>query len=150
MHAMTYKSKRSRILVGRVYVTAMLLILFILYSIPLHSNGIYSDMLNIISVFPKDHTFEENLFVSSHEIGHHVYFTKLSQEQRNEYEKLVKDSNIYIDDYARTNVAESFAQEFAYTITYNVNMIVIPDEHKQFWIDNQKDIYKMSYGVDIE
>lgn len=149
MHAMTYKARRSRVLIGRVYTTALLLIILMLIGVTLRSDGIYSNIINIISVFPKDHTFEENLFISSHEIGHYVYFVKLTPEQRNSYEQLFNDTNERVDDYANTNAAESFAQEFAYTITYNVNMITVPTEHRQFWIDNQKDIYRMSYGVDM-
>ena len=149
MHAMTYKARKSRVLIGRVYTTALLLIIIMLFSITLRSDGTYSNIINIISIFPKDHTFEENLFVSSHEIGHHVYFTKLTQAQRDEYEQLFKDSNEFVDEYAKTNAAESFAEEFAYTITYNVNMVTVPKEHQKFFIDNNTSIYKLSYtGVD--
>jgi len=150
MHAATYKARRSRVLIGRVYTTALLLIIFLLIGVTLRSAGIYSKELNIISVFPKDYSFAETLFVSSHEVGHYVYFTKLTQEQRNEYERLFADSNEFVDEYARTNAAESFAEEFAYTITYNVNTITVPKEHQKFFTDNEANIYKVYYtGVDI-
>jgi len=150
MHAATYKARRSRVLIGRVYTTALLLIIFLLIGVTLRSAGIYSKEINVIAVFPKDYSFEENLFISSHEVGHYVYFNKLTQTQRDEYERLFNDSNEFIDEYAKTNAAESFAEEFAYTITYNVNIVTVPKEHQKFFIDNETNIYKLSYtGVDL-
>jgi len=150
MHAATYKARRSRVLIGRVYTTALLLIIFLLIGVTLRSAGIYSKELNVISIFPKNYSFAETLFVSSHEVGHYVYFTKLTQEQRNEYERLFADSNEFVDEYARTNAAESFAEEFAYTITYNVNIVTVPKEHQKFFTDNEANIYNVYYtGVDI-
>jgi hypothetical protein len=142
MHAMTYKARRSRILLGRVYITALFLIIGIMLWNSYRSDGFYSKEINFIGIYPKDFSYMDNLFIASHEVGHYVYFTKLTPQERQEYEKLFKDSNSFIDDYAAISPAESFAEDFAFTFDHSIDLDYLSTSHKRFFINHQKDIYR--------
>lgn len=142
MHVMTYKSRQSRIFISRVYTSAIVIIMLLFTWNSLRSDGFYSKEINVIGIYPKDNTYMENLFVSAHEIGHYVYFTKLTQAQRDEWEQLYIDSNEFSDSYARTNAAESFAEDFAYTFEHYIEFNFIPNSHQIFFRKYQDYIYK--------
>ena len=144
MHAMTYKSRRSRIFVSRVYASAIVVIMLLFVWNSLRADGFYSREINFIGIYPKENTYMDNLFVSTHEIGHYVYFTKLTPEQRQSYEKLFIDKNSLIDNYAGTNAAESFAEDFAFTFSHYIDLQYLSKSHEKFFIDNQNEIYKSS------
>lgn len=69
--------------------------------------GVYFD--NKIYVCKWDEYF---MFYKYHEIGHHFY-TKISVEQKKEYNKLYSTATDYYDDYSKTDVEEDFANNFS-------------------------------------
>jgi len=88
-------------------------IIFLLINLVTQADGAYSKEANFAVIFTKDLNMDRLVYVSSHELGHYIYFKKMTEEQRIEYEQLFKDSNEYITDYSMTNAAENFAEEFA-------------------------------------
>jgi len=91
------------------------ILIFVILNLYNNSNGAYSKELNFMLLFPKDNTASVNMTVAAHEIGHYVFFTKLSQSQRDEFINISRNSKTYITAYARTNEQEDFAEMFAYS-----------------------------------
>jgi len=105
-----------------------------------NAGGIYSKELNLIAIFPKNNSTYFQFYTAAHEIGHYVYYNKLTAEDRAEYEQLFYSSDEYITDYSKTNAVENFAEEFAgitYTFVYED---FVSNSRKDFF---RKNIHKM-------
>lgn len=57
---------------------------------------------------------DESVFY--HELGHHVWYTKLSKHEKQEWCELWNETRSFITNYASTNCKEDFAENFAYFI----------------------------------
>jgi hypothetical protein len=102
----------------------------------INMSGAYSKEVNLIMLFPKDSTVEWNLYAASHEIGHYVYYKKLSQEDRDLYERIYKDSNMRVSEYGATNVQENFAEEFAQAVSYTYDLSKVSEDRQNFFKTN--------------
>jgi hypothetical protein len=76
--------------------------------------GVYIDSSNSIYVCKDPHTE----FYTNHELGHHVWFDILTEEERKEYTELYekakkKGIRFFYREYSRTTVLEDFADNFA-------------------------------------
>lgn len=94
------------------------LILFVgtvVYFVYAYNNyaGTYNSNLNVIILYPDDYPAGTEFTVAAHEIGHYVYFQKLTKEQRDEWREIYEDSNSFISEYASTNELEDFAEMYA-------------------------------------
>jgi len=111
-HCNDPKVKRLR-KVTRITLFALIAImLFLILNLYFNTAGAYRRELNTIFVFTKDYDATNTMYASNHEIGHYLYFNKLSQSQRDEYDRLFKDSNVYMSTYAMTNSTEDFAEMY--------------------------------------
>jgi Zn-dependent peptidase ImmA (M78 family) len=111
-------------------------VLFLFANIYMSADGVYSKEVNIIGIFPKDNSVDRQLEVAAHEIGHYVYYKQMTQEQRDEYEKIFNDSNMFVSEYSKTNVYESFAEEFAARITFIYSPDAGSKDKRKFFEEN--------------
>lgn len=138
--------RKKIILAARIVLFIILSILiFVVANLYTNSAGAYSKELNIAMLFTKDYDAYTNISVATHEIGHYVYFNKLSQSQRDEYEKLFAGSTVFVSDYARTNAQEDFAEMFVQATSCQINpeFLVLQDKNKQeFFKKNIEEMIK--------
>ena len=68
-----------------------------------------------------------------HEYGHHVWYTKLSKEQRQNYTNIYNNATEFVTTYAlEGGVKEDFAESFAYYMLGKYNQL--PDDRKSYII----------------
>ena len=84
--------------------------------------GIYVDEFQTIYICDIG-TADEKEYTKLHEIGHYVWFRKLTDSQRADYTKLYdramkQGRKAFPTDYAMTNVLESFAEDY---VAYQIN-----------------------------
>lgn len=60
------------------------------------------------------------LQTSAHEIGHHVFYTRLTQQERREWAHIHNNTEAgeYVSDYAMEDAAEDFAESFETVIRF--------------------------------
>jgi len=76
--------------------------------------GIYFPPTDMVMFYGKGYTADELHYIADHEIGHHVWFRDLNDNQRERYINIYNDSNYYITEYSKTNAEENFAEEYAF------------------------------------
>jgi len=102
---------QQKIFYARIFLFIIVSILvFCVSNLYINSAGAYSKELNISMVFPKEYDYLSTLKVSAHEAGHYIYFKKMYQEERDEYQKIFNNSNEFVSDYAKKNAEEDFAE----------------------------------------
>jgi len=136
MHALRFKERRRRNIITSINICIFAFLIFLMCNIYFNASGVYSKELNLIMLYPKDYPTEFVFHVSAHEIGHYVYFTKLTPEKIAEYEQLFLDSNEYVSEYSKTSAAENFAEEFAYATVCDMSPIYVTDSRVKFFTDN--------------
>ena len=131
---MTENKHAKYIMPARIILIIVFAVLvFVILNLLNNADGAYSKELNIAFVFTKDNSSDRQFLVAAHEIGHYVYFKKLTQAQRDEYENIFKNSAEFISDYSKTNAVENFAEEYAYsTVTFRCNNSV-SQSRKEFF-----------------
>lgn len=143
MHALQISRERKMIWGLRLILLACIIVTAIIYYNFDQTAGSYSKEINLIAVYPKEYTTNEVFTISAHEIGHYIYYKKLTEKQRQEYEKIFNSSNEYISEYSKTNAAENFAEEFALTTRTYVYINSVSPSRKEFF----KSIYDDNVGI---
>jgi len=136
MHAITFKQNKRRKIMAGINLTAIIIIIFLCMNTYNNAAGVYSKEINTIMIFPKDYSTGSQFFTAAHEIGHYVYFQKLSHEDRVEYEKLFADTNDFVSNYSKTNASENFAEEFAYATTCRFDPRYVSDTRREYFEKN--------------
>jgi len=113
MHGLRFKKNMPLKLLSSFTLICLASVIFLLINLVTQADGAYSKEANFAVIFTKDLNMDRLVYVSLHELGHYIYFKKLNDIERKQYEQLFNDSNIYITDYSMTNAAENFAEEFA-------------------------------------
>ena len=63
-------------------------------------------------IFPRDLTIEEITSTFNHELGHYIWFCKMTNKERRTYQQ-IDDEVIYkVSDYSRKNIREDFAESY--------------------------------------
>lgn len=110
-----------------------------------HSDGAYSKETNLIFLFPKEHTTHEVTTVAMHEIGHYVFFKRLTANERQEFIKISNESNYFVTPYAQTNAIEDFAEMFSYSMfcEFRPEFLSAQDQNKiNFLIDYKEEMFR--------
>lgn len=133
MHAATFKNLRRYRYATIANVLAIAFVCYLAFNTYQNSAGSYSKEINTIFVYPKDNPAMSQFYTARHEIGHYVYFKKLSEADRKEYETLFNDSNYFITDYSKMNAVENFAEEFAFATYTNMSIDYVSPSRKNFF-----------------
>ena len=142
MHALMLSMTKRRNKAS--FLTLIMMIIMVAVALNLYTNasGAYSKEINTIMIFPKDNSVWSQFHTAGHEIGHYIYFTKLTAEDRAEYEKLFNDSNEFVSQYSKTNAAENFAEEFSW--------VSLTQVHPEFVSDSRKDFFEKNWDKMVE
>jgi len=81
--------------------------------------GTYNKQSHMIVINASNHYGNVNGVIGSayHEIGHWIWFEKLTVEQRKEYRQIYSALDWYATEYAETNVVEDFAETYEFYST---------------------------------
>ena len=79
-------------------------------------NGEYKNKTNNIIIFAKDRTVQEVSETMTHELAHLIWFKKMNDSQRQEYEHIRNNSTFTVSGYANKNVKEDFAESVKHLI----------------------------------
>ena len=139
--------KRSRMmaLTNLAAIGVICVICFNLYN---NAAGSYSKELNLIMLYPKDYPVSSQMHTAAHEVGHYVYFQKLSHEDRLEYEKIFNDSNEFITTYSKINASENFAEEFAWATNCTFDPQNVSDSRLEYFEKNYSEMMKWQGNYD--
>jgi len=119
-------------------------LLFVIAFTYFNFGGSYLQHADLIFFYGKDYSADELHYIADHEIGHHVWFIELNDEERKEYINIFKDSNYYITDYSKTNVEENFAEEYAFYMACNRKKYCLSPDRVNFFDD-----YVLGYKIVI-
>jgi hypothetical protein len=133
MLARAYKEKKKCNKTLWAYRATILIFLFMVFNIYFNTGGGYLQHANVVMLFPKENTLNDVMYISSHEIGHYIWFIKLTEEERNEYIKIFNNSTENVTEYAKRNVQEDFAETFAWTVGYKIYPEDVPYDRKEFF-----------------
>jgi len=98
--------------------------------------GIYFPPTDMVMFYGKGYSADELHYIADHEIGHHVWFRDLNDNQRERYINIYNDSNYYITEYSKTTVEENFAEEYAFYMACNKGTECISKDRVKFFKDN--------------
>lgn len=121
MHGLRFKNTKLISALSKCTLIIFVFLIFLIVNLVTQADGAYSKEVNAAFIFTKDLNADRLFYVSSHELGHYIYFKKLNEYDRKEYEKIFKDSNNFVTEYSKTNVTENFAEEFAARIDFYYN-----------------------------
>lgn len=76
---------------------------------------------------------------ANHEIAHVVWYQYLSEEEKQEYEEIVKNSKMFVNDYSKKNLEEDFAVHVSY---WTMNRM-IDKQRQEFFEHNLKRYLKV-------
>jgi len=110
-------------------------ILFCIAFVYFNNGGNYLNHADLIFFFGKDYSADELHYIADHEIGHHIWFKELTDNQRKEYINIYEDSNYYITEYSKTNVEENFAEEYSFYIACNKDYYCLSRDRIKFFQD---------------
>jgi hypothetical protein len=133
MLARAYKEKKKCNKTLWAYRATILIFLFMAFNIYFNTGGGYLQHANVVMLFPKENTLNDVMYISSHEIGHYIWFTKLTEEERNKYIEIFNNSTEHVTEYAKRNVQEDFAETFAWTVEYRIYPEYAPYNRKEFF-----------------
>ena len=110
------------------------------------SDGFYDIKYKVIALRNKDRF--ETLFNLYHELGHHVWYTKMNETQRNNWESY-KDKGI--TRYAENSTKEDFAENFAvfYATTHHNLVVNSPQKgNGTTWVNISENKLRMLMEID--
>jgi len=107
--------------------------------------GYYIPGLDFV-VMPGNEAGTEYMFnTCAHEIGHHIYYNEMTEEERELWRNISRNSTDfeYASEYARTAEHEDFAVSFETTIDcdYDSNFLRLIDKDKADFIDDHKGFF---------
>ena len=85
--------------------------------------------------------------ICAHEIGHFLWYEKLSDSERERYCAIYAKARQYVSRYAfNAGPHEDFAESFMAAMSCNLDPELLPKDRQQFFIDIVKPMYHGSYG----
>lgn len=125
--------KANNLIVSVIIIIGYAVVLALLIGAYHGNAGSYSKSSQIIYVYAGKQDINSAAFVCAHELGHHVYWKYLTNEQRKAYPC---DKNTAITEYANTSCSEDFAENFAYAMTpFIFNSEQLEEKRQEFFID---------------
>ncbi|WP_143873859.1 hypothetical protein [Catenovulum sediminis] len=82
-------------------------------SVPLSCQAAYYPAYRSV-VIHQNSNIDKLTHVLFHEIGHYVFYSRLSSYSRKEWVSFFGKNNTHVSDYARTNASEDFAECYAF------------------------------------
>jgi len=95
--------------------------------------GFYDSSQKKVILYPvlEDLSEEEANGIITHEVGHYVYFKKLSVGDRNNYAKIYREDKKYPSDYGKLHPDEDFAE--SYRLYYTDQKDKLSERRKKFF-----------------
>lgn len=122
------------------------LALLFMLALTFHYNGgSYLPGVDMIHFFGKDYSPEELHYIANHEIGHHVWFTVLTEEERQQYREIFESSDIYVTEYSKTKVEENFAEEYAFYMSTWGHPSYVSEDRTKFFTEIVENEYAVYY-----
>jgi hypothetical protein len=122
--------------------TVGVIMIIVMSHIYLFNGGVYFPPTDMVMFYGKDYSPDELHYIANHEIGHHVWFKYLNDEQRAEYNSIFKNSKYFITEYSKMNVEENFAEEYAFFMACNKGKHCVSKDRSKFFDD-----YILGYKV---
>jgi len=91
--------------------------------------GVYAVGSTTITILPMDRDAEDVERTFYHGLGHYIWYEKLKDFERNEYELIFNMTDEYVSDYAETRVIEDYAETY---MEYRLGND-IPDDRNLFF-----------------
>ena len=131
----TITFKHPRLILVLIISAVILLISLGLASVYHYNNysGYYDPIFNNITIYGKDYDLGTLESIGNHESAHKFWFKDMTKEQRIRYGQIFKDANEFVSDYAKTNVAEDFADTVAYNTLCDLDLTSMPADRREFF-----------------